>query len=613
MLHSIFGEDTTTQIITLVQSIRNREDAKARSFKAVTSAPILDKDTRTNAHKSLRRIFPNLLETSMENDQSIRIKANPPAERKNKGGRGDKANGDHAKHRGGQLGWEELGGEYLHFSLYKENKDTMEVVGYLGSKLNSGAKAFAFAGTKDRRACTVQRVCIKRQTAERIANFNRHLFNAAVGDFEYRKNDLKLGDLMGNEFTITLRDCRFQNEEGMNSVQRQVFAEEVVGKAIKDFSEKGFINYYGLQRFGSFAASTDQVGRKMLQDDLKGAVEDLLNYSEVALAAAEGTGESNILVSQDDRNRAKALHIWRTEAKGPAALELLPRKFTAERNIIQHLSSRNSKSGKHDRRTDWQGALMTIPRTLRLMYVHAYQSLVWNVVAGKRWSMHGSQVVEGDLVLVHEHLDKTGTAATVKTTIDQDGEFIINPSGTENANAAVEDFERARPLTAAEAASGLYTIYDIVLPQPGYDVEYPANALGSFYKEFMASERGGGLDPHNMRRAWREVSLSGGYRKFLAQPLQPLEFEVHSYTKEDQQFVETDLDKIKKARGGAKEGEREGGDITMKEEGEAEEEKKIAVVVKLQLGSSQYATMALRELMKAGGVKAYKPEFMGGR
>jgi tRNA pseudouridine13 synthase len=50
------------------------------------------------------------------------------------------------------------------------------------------------------------------------------------------------------------------------------------------------------------------------------------------------------------------------------------------------------------------------------------------------------------------------------------------------------------------------------------------------------------------------------------------------------------------------------------EEKEAvKEEKKLAVVIKLQLASSQYATMALRELMNAGGVKAYKPEFMGGR
>ncbi|RYN66904.1 hypothetical protein AA0118_g2126 [Alternaria tenuissima] len=625
ILHSIFGEQTTDDIVKLVRQVRKRESKKAKDFKAVISSPITDKDKRTQAHQSLRRIFPNLLESAMEENQCIRIKATPPAERKKKkgkGGGGDRQ--DQGRRRGGQ-DWEELGGEYLHFNLYKENKDTMEVVGFLGSKLNCGAKGFGFAGTKDRRACTVQRVCVRRQTAQRMQAFNKTLFNAAVGDFEYRHNDLKLGDLMGNEFTITLRDCHFQSEEGLDFVQRRQLANDVVSKAISDFSEKGFINYYGLQRFGSFAASTDAIGRKMLQDDLKGAVEDLLAYSETALAAANNEATA-VQVSQDDRNRAQALHIWKTKGSGAEALEFLPRKFTAERNIIQHLGSRNSKSGRYDRKTDWQGALMTIPRTLRLMYVHAYQSLVWNTVAGKRWAEHGDKVVEGDLVLVNEHRDKEENAPskTTTSTHDQDGEPIINPSGTDSSLAPEADFERARPLSASEAASGKYSIWDIVLPQPGFDVEYPRNSIGEFYKEFMGSEKGGGLDPMDMRRTWREVSLSGGYRKFLARPLQPLTFEVHEYKKVDEQFVETDMQRLGRERdvghkAQEKEDEKKGenADAQM-EEGEEkeetkEEEDKIAVVLKLQLASSQYATMALRELMKAGGVKAYQPAFMGGR
>lgn len=610
-LHDIFGEDTTNQIVQLVGQVRRREHRKAKDFKAVIAPPITDKEKRTQAHQSLRRMFPNLLESSMEEDQSLRIKATPPAERrgKNKGKGGGRERGD-GPSRGKSQPWEELGGEFLHFSLYKENKDTMEIVGFLGSKLGGGAKAFGFAGTKDRRACTVQRVCVKKQTAERMHSFNKILYNAAIGDWKYEPYNLTLGDLQGNEFTITLRDCHFQNEEGLDFAQRRQLADTVVRKAISDFSEKGFINYYGLQRFGSFAASTDAIGRKMLQDDLKGAVDDILAYSDVALAAAEGTlpQDSTVLVSQDDRNRAKALHIWRTEGKGGPALDILPRKFTAERNMIQHLSSRNSRNGQYDRKSDWQGALMTIPRTLRLMYVHAYQSLVWNVVAGHRWSLHGDKVIEGDLVLVHEHGDKLASSvAEIKPRdTDEHGEVVINPSGSENANASAQDFERARPLTAAQVESGKYTIWDVVLPQPGYDVEYPANSIGTFYKDFMASEKGGFLDPHNMRRGWREVSLSGGYRKFLAKPLQPLSFEVHEYVKEDEQFVVTDLQRI---RG---EGLKREGDVSM-EEGEEAGEKKLVVVVRLQLASSQYATMALRELMKAGGVKAYKPEFMGGR
>lgn len=617
-LNSIFGEEATLQILSLVRAIRKHSQWKAKDFKIVIGPVISDKEQRTNAHQTLRRIFPNLLESSMEPDQSIRIKARPPADRGNKKKKGKDRNRDPDRHRG-QLAWEELGGEYLHFSLYKENKDTMEVVGFLGSVTGAGAKGFGFAGTKDRRACTVQRVCAKRQTAERMAGIGKKLFNAAIGDFEYKHHDIGLGDLKGNEFVVTLRDCHFQNEAGLDFAPRVQLAKDVVSQAVEDFSEKGFINYYGLQRFGSFSASTDAIGIKLLQGDLKGAVDDILAYSKVALAASEAKEEEDptVLVSQDDKARAKALNAWKSSSNGQEALRLLPKKFTAERNIIQHLSSKNSRTKMYDRAEDWQGALMTIPRNLRLMYVHAYQSLVWNVVAGKRWSMFGDKVIEGDLVLVHEHKDKElNGASTHQDTVDQDGEIIINPAGADSA-IKEDEFERARPLSKDEAESGKYTIFDIVLPQPGFDVEYPRNAIGDFYKKFMGSERGGGLDPYNMRRKWREVSLSGGYRKFLARPLKEMEWEVREYAKVDEQLVETDLQRLKNGKEGVQDSTSnavgEGSEPMDVEEGEEVQDKKLAVIFKLQLGSSQYATIALRELMKAGGVKAFKPEFIGGR
>jgi tRNA pseudouridine13 synthase len=40
---------------------------------------------------------------------------------------------------------------------------------------------------------------------------------------------------------------------------------------------------------------------------------------------------------------------------------------------------------------------------------------------------------------------------------------------------------------------------------------------------------------------------------------------------------------------------------------------KIAVIIKFVLGTSQYATMALRELMGTGGVQTFKPDFSMGR
>jgi tRNA pseudouridine13 synthase len=255
------------------------------------------------------------------------------------------------------------------------------------------------------------------------------------------------------------------------------------------------------------------------------------------------------------------------------------------------------------------------------MYIHAYQSFVWNTVAGKRWQKYGAQVMEGDLVIVGDKEREEGIANGTnarKNEVDENGEPIVHPSasaalGTEEAaNASLDDeytddpFIRARPLSKDEAESNRYSIFDVVLPLPGYDVVYPNNAIGEFYKEFMASENGGGLDPHNMRRAWKEISLSGGYRKMMARPLgHGVEADVKIYRNPDAQLVQTELETLQK--GNQKSAEA----LQPAEEGQAQpagEEQRLAIVLKLQLGSSQYATMALRELTK-GGATGYRPEY----
>ena len=611
-MRSIFGEKTASAIIHLYAAVLKHPERKARDFNAIRSEVIPDKEQRTNAHQAVRRIFSSRLETNTEKDETITIKPLPPRER----GKGRTQNNDGARKMKGKLGWDELGGEYLHFTLYKENKDTMEVISFIGSQLKLHSKNFQFAGTKDRRGVTVQRVSVKRVNARTLVQMGKNLWNAKVGDYRYHPRGLELGELAGNEFVITLRDCHFPGEEGLDIAQRIALAKTTLSKAISDFKEKGFINYYGLQRFGSFAASTDTVGVKLLQDDLKGATDDILEFSPEALAAAQDPNSTK-LISSDDKARAEALHIWKTTSKASSALEKLPRKFAAESCIIKHLGFVDRKTGQMSRKNDFQGAMQMIPRNLRLMYVHAYQSLVWNVVAGKRWNMYGSRVVEGDLVLVHEHKHKVA-GGVVDEDIDQAGEVVIRPSGEDSAIDADDVFERARPLSKQEAESGEYNIFDVVLPLPGYDVEYPPNAIGVFYKEFMGSERGGGLDPLDMRRKWRDISLSGGYRKLLARPGEAAGFEVKEYTKEDEQMVDTDLEKLMKEQGGK---ESNGGpeeknvqenseDVEMLDE---EGVKKIAVILKLQLGSSQYATMALRELMKKGGIETFKPEYTSGR
>jgi tRNA pseudouridine13 synthase len=478
----------------------------------------------------------------------------------------------------------------------------MEVVAFLAKQLKTKPRDFQFAGTKDRRAVTVQRVSAYRLDSDRVSGLNRMLRGSQVGDFSYQPQGLELGDLKGNEFVITLRECQFPSI-GINysMAERLGLANGLITSALTSLHTHGFTNYYGLQRFGTYSTRTDTIGIALLQGDFSLATSLILSYTPAALAAAldptSGTTHSTntSLIGQDDKSRAYAISLFSApNSHLPTILETLPYKFSAESSVIRHL---------HRQPTDHAGAIATIPRNLKLMYVHAYQSMVWNFAATKRQELYGNKVVEGDLVLVHEHPEETKMEENAET-VDADGELVLHPAVDDRSNNADAMFERARPLSAAEAASGKFNIFDVVLPQPGFDVLYPSNEVGTFYETFMAGKEGGGLDPRDMRRKVKDFSLSGSYRKVRAR-VQGGGCQVLGYKEEMKQFVKTDLEEMR----GKKEGQGEGVEEILEKE---EQPDKIAVVLKFQLGSSQYATMALRELMK-GGVVVHKPDFGSSR
>jgi tRNA pseudouridine13 synthase len=195
------------------------------------------------------------------------------------------------------------------------------------------------------------------------------------------------------------------------------------------------------------------------------------------------------------------------------------------------------------------------------MYVHAYQSYVWNVVASARMRLSSTDVLEGDLVLVNSN-------APEEIDIDDPdagGEFSLTEMGNEE-NIAV------KVLTAEDVSSGDYTIRDIVLPTPGYDVTYPSREeLRQAYIDTMAPD---GLDPFNMRRVVREISMVGHYRRVIHRP-EDVQWDVLRYDDRDTLLDTDDLPK----------------------EGEY-----MALRVQLRLAPSQYATMALREICKRDSV-----------
>lgn len=494
--------------------------------------------------QEIRRIFSSRIETSTDSSGNMTavpfkpMSSNWRGQTQGQGRRTDNRNPQYDSRRdsnrnNGYKSYAQLGGEYLHCTLYKENKDTMDALNLIARMLKIKVTNFGFSGTKDRRAATVQRISIQRQRDTNIIWLNSRLQGIKLGDFKYSKHPIQLGQHGGNEFVITLKNVEHARGANCSTSVRLKMIRQSVHIGLRHLNDCGFINYFGLQRFGTHDIGTHELGIRILRGDFEGAVNDILYVEKELAQAAQGLmpgyhrqGSEQVGHNQgadDLMNRARALGLWFTTKDAATALDILPRRFSAEASIIKHL-------GREGQQRDYMGALLTITRGLRMMYIHAYQSYVWNHVASYRWAKYGTKVIPGDLILLD-------TQPQVKTGGDDDD--------TPDMNGEWEAFyAQVRTLTAEDIASGEYTIFDIVLPQPGYDVTYPENDIGAYYKTFMGSQKGGGLDPYDMRRPQREFSMSGGYRHFIGTFITKPEYLVRTYSDDNEQMYPTDLDLI---------------------------------------------------------------------
>ncbi|CAD7937934.1 unnamed protein product [Amoebophrya sp. A25] len=195
----------------------------------------------------------------------------------------------------------------LLFILYKENRETGEAINSISRSMSSDTrpknlKSFGFAGTKDRRGCTTQFVTLFRTSERQLlhARFSNawdpQVYVQPVG---YVPDRLRLGKLKANRFDVLIRNLQSigavdaapatsTSSTGDSAVEKNVeisavedehrglCLKEPVAQAFATLESIGFLNFFGLQRFGSGSIRTHEVGALLLQRKFKQAMLALL-------------------------------------------------------------------------------------------------------------------------------------------------------------------------------------------------------------------------------------------------------------------------------------------------------------------------------------------------
>lgn len=98
---------------------------------------------------------------------------------------------------------------------------------------------------------------------------NRGAARFKLYGFFYRfvPNGLTLGDLGGNHFTIVLRNVKDATETDLE-------------ESLSSLKNNGFLNYFGMQRFGTSTVLTHTVGCAIMKKDFELASDLILDPRE---------------------------------------------------------------------------------------------------------------------------------------------------------------------------------------------------------------------------------------------------------------------------------------------------------------------------------------------
>ena len=156
-------------------------------------------------------------------------------------------------------------GDTVYATLVKFNISTFEAIRQLVDVLGCTADQIQYAGIKDQRAITAQRVSFRKVSLEAVEKVTSPDF--FLKDIASGKGVLQPGMLSGNRFTILVRTKLAINEP--DAIAR-------LASSLKFVVENGFYNFFYLQRFSSPRYINFRWGRDILLGNYESVVRSIL-------------------------------------------------------------------------------------------------------------------------------------------------------------------------------------------------------------------------------------------------------------------------------------------------------------------------------------------------
>jgi tRNA pseudouridine13 synthase len=268
------------------------------------------------------------------------------------------------------IDWKEVfekrkpGEDHLILDMEKHNVSTMHAISEMSRFLRLSKSRFGYAGLKDKRSISSQKISLYDPTIDRLSKF--YFKDIKTYNPLWSSKKIDIGDLEENKFTITIRQIQGFSEKEV---------EEIILKAFKEIEEKGLINYFGEQRFGGSREITAKVGKELLYKNYKEAI---LLY----LTSPSEYESEEMTLARKDILETKDFKKWASS---------FPSRSGFEVTMLNHLANNPE---------DYLGAFKALSKSMQFLFLHAYQSYLFNEIINLRIDKgYFLEPLEGDKII----------------------------------------------------------------------------------------------------------------------------------------------------------------------------------------------------------------------